>query len=289
MLNRIALADDFTAVPYLPSSSLWQQYAKTGLSFSTDKPNVIVGPNGAGKSALLTLLALHTLTYRTGETALDDGYTKGREADAWWSERTWRNPAGYLPGALIDSDDAAARYYRPSHIPGNDDSVTVALMRGYSKEARAYDADVDKRSSGQGCQARLAQLISALTAPDWEPTYKHVNWSAGLEPRTLDHRGYVGPWDYRAEVLKKRRDQVEPHAIPVILMDEPEQSLDALAELTLWNALRQADCLSRQVIVATHSLYPFLHPEHFHVIEAVPGYLQQVREALGLTGDGAQG
>lgn len=282
MLKKLRLTDEFSAVPHLRGSLLWQQHAKKGLTFSSKKPNVIVGPNGSGKSALLTLLAMHTLTYLTGKTALDDGYTKGLDVDRWWSERTWANPAVYLPGAELESDNAPARYYRPGHIPGNDHSVTAAMMCGYSREAREYDAHVDARSAGQGCQARLTDLLHALTAPDWKPSYLHINWSAGIEPRELSRSGWVGPWDYRSEVLKARRDSVAPDAVPVILMDEPEQSLDALAELQLWHAIQQTDCQGRQVIVATHSLYPFMHPESFNIIEAVPGYLLAVRQQLGL-------
>lgn len=282
MITHLNLAEQFTAIPYLASSALWQNVGEAGLSFAAYKPNVIVGPNGAGKSALLTLLALQTLTYFTGDTALDDGYTRGRDADAWWSERTWSSPPVFLPGAIITSDNAPGRYYRPSHIPGNEDSVVTALMCGYGKDARIYGKDVDNRSSGQGCQARLASLMDILKDPKWKPAYRHVNWSAGVEPQKFPNHGWVGPWGYRAEELKARRDSVTPNGVPIILMDEPEQSLDALAELRLWQAIREADCYTRQIIVATHSLYPFLHPEAFNIIEAVPGYAQSVREQLGL-------
>jgi predicted ATPase len=64
------------------------------------------------------------------------------------------------------------------------------------------------------------------------------------------------------------------------MMDEPEQSLDAKAEMLLWGQIAKADCDKVQVIVATHSLYPLMHPELFHLIEAVPGYAQEVRKLM---------
>jgi predicted ATPase len=63
-------------------------------------------------------------------------------------------------------------------------------------------------------------------------------------------------------------------------MDEPEQSLDALAELVLWRQIAAADMSKMQVIVATHSLYPLMHPEKFNIIEAVPGYSESVMQLL---------
>ncbi len=280
MISSLHLSDTFQAVPYLASSQLWRQTGKKQqFALSTTKPNVIVGPNGSGKSALLTLLSLQTLTHFTGETALDDNYTRGRDCDAWWSERTWRAGPVFLPGATFVTDNAPAVFYRPGHISGNDDSITAAMMTGYFEEAKAYAAAVEQKSSGQGCQALLHRLLAALQEPT-ALTYQRTNWSGGTEPVDLTTRSWCGPWDYRAEVLKARARAVAADAIPLILMDEPEQSLDTRAQLQLWRAIAAADCATRQVVVATHSLYPCLHPEAFHIIEATPGYLASVREDL---------
>jgi predicted ATPase len=63
-------------------------------------------------------------------------------------------------------------------------------------------------------------------------------------------------------------------------MDEPEQSLDAWASATLWSRIAEADCAKVQIVVATHSWYPILHPEAFNIIEAVPGFLEEVRSLI---------
>lgn len=281
MIRHLTLDATFSAVPHLANTLLWQQFAKNGLALSLDKPNVVVGPNGAGKTALLTLLALRTWTYFTGETAFDDNYTRGSECDKWWSERTWRADPVFLPGAVFQTDDAPAVFYRPNHLPGNERCATTALMVGYSTEARAYIGATDKKSSGQACVALLDRIRVSLTDPVEAFGYQYVNWSGGKERRDLRaYKGYVGPWDYRAEAMKAQRDAYQA-GIPMILLDEPEQSLDARAELALWQDLAAADCTSRQLVVATHSLYPFLHPEKFNLIEAEPGYVVAVRAALG--------
>lgn len=285
MIKHLTLTDRFKTIPYLAGTALWAHVGQVGLSFSTEKPNIIVGPNGAGKSALLTLLAMQTLTYLTGESSLDDGYTRSHEADAMWDKETWRTEPVYLPGAEFVTDNAPSLYYRPGHIPGNDDSVTAAMMCGYFEPARAYGRDTNNRSSGQGCAARLRRVQDALAAPDWKPAYARTNWGGGTAAVDLyRERGYVGPWDWRAEVLKRRYREVSPTAVPLILMDEPEQSLDALAEMQLWDSIRHADCATRQLIIATHSIHPFLHPEDFHFIEATPGYLETVMATIRRAG-----
>ena len=274
-------AKNFTAVPYLETSQLMQNHPK-GLKFSTTKPNVIVGPNGAGKSALLKTLSLYTLSFTTGESAFDNKYTVDHAADKYWVETSkWRNDFSYLPGLTIKGDMAPALYYRPGHIPGNELGVTHALMTGYETEARAYAKLVEKRSSGQKSQALLAKVENLLTGATTGLTYGFVNWRSGKAPRDLSARDmHPMPWDYKAEVLKKRLSEQEG-TTPVVLMDEPEQSLDARAESALWQRIE--NCVPGvQVIVATHSLYPLLRSNKFNLIEAVPGYVEEVRSLLGL-------
>jgi hypothetical protein len=162
MINNVSVGD-FPAVPYLQKSLLMQNHPK-GILLSTEKPNVIVGPNGAGKSALLTALTLKTLCYFTSESALDNNYILGNDSVRFWTkERSWRRDYEYLPGLSCDFDNAPALYYRPGHIPGNDDSVTAAMMCGYFEEARNYGDAADEKSSGQQSQALLKKLREALS------------------------------------------------------------------------------------------------------------------------------
>lgn len=280
MIRQIKLTSEFAAVPYLPSTSLWKRHQSRGLKLSLAKPNVVIGPNGSGKTSLLTLLSLQTLTYFTGATALDDNYTRGLDADKWWSERTWSRGPEFLPGAKFDTDNAPALFYRPGHLAGNEDNVATAMMVGYFEEARAFGNAVKARSSGQGCQALLSHIRSALGGPVSDLAYSFVNWSGGKALRDISSSGWVGPWDYRAEVLKARMLAVPASGIPMLILDEPEQSLDTRTELELWNTLANTDCASRQVVVATHSLYPILYPDRFNLIEAEKGYAAEIRKQL---------
>ena len=81
-------------------------------------------------------------------------------------------------------------------------------------------------------------------------------------------------------MLKKLFQPAET-AVPLILMDEPEQSLDARAEGSLWAAIANADCSTMQIIVATHSLYPMLNKDKFNIIETETGFVAEVRRLLG--------
>lgn len=275
MISSLAV-ENFTAVPYLETSFLMHTHGGN-VSFSDKKPNVIVGPNGAGKSALLTALALQTLAYFTGISAFDDHYVNGTNSDAFWSAGgSWSRSFTFLPGLACRSDNGPALYYRPSHIPGNDHSVAAAMMCGYFEQARAYGRLTKDKSSGQQCQALLARLQAMLAGEAQLDGYEFVNWRFGTEARQPNH--LACSFDYKAEELKKH--YLGARGKPVLLLDEPEQSLDARAELRLWKQLADVDTRRLQVIVATHSLYPLLHPERFHVLEAVPGYAAEVRALL---------
>lgn len=282
--------NNFKAIPYLETSLLMQTQSK-GLKFSIRKPNVIVGPNGTGKSALLETLAIQTLSWFSGQSTLDDGYVIGRDSDVLWArERPFGNDYKFLSGLTVETDNAPALYYRPNHIPGNDDSVTTAMMCGYFNEAKEYGRLTERKSSGQKSLAMLERIKDLLSGKSKSLEYRYTNWRAGKELKDLDQRSKAGesfssrmPWDYTAEILKKRVHDVSPNAKPLVLMDEPEQSLDAVAELQLWRGIQAADMAEVQIILATHSLYPLLYPDQFNLIEAVPGYIEQVQELMSLT------
>jgi energy-coupling factor transporter ATP-binding protein EcfA2 len=273
----------FAGVPYLETSALMKRH-KGKVVFSTDKPNVIVGPNGAGKSALLSALALETLTYFTGESSFSPDYIDERKF--WTPESDWKEPYRYkfLPGLTCESDKGPAFYYRPGHVPGNDRCLTTAMMCGYSEEAnRVYELTKEK-SSGQQAQALMQKLLGALSGTQPLPEYYYTAWWRGgkevKDPDSLRGGPYIGESPYKTEALKARYANVPADARLVILADEPEQSLDALAQLKLWNRVAAADCSKVQVIIASHSLYPLMYPEKFNLIEAVPGFIDEVRSNM---------
>jgi ABC-type hemin transport system ATPase subunit len=270
---------EFATVPYLETSNLMQTHPE-GLQFSTEKPNAIVGPNGAGKSALLKALALHTLSWFTGTSAFDSNYLDSfklkdawREADAkrryahYEATGRWEDLHDYLGGFEVETDYAPALYYRPGHIPGNERMVSAAMMAGYCEEAKAYGRMTEKKSSGQQCLA-LLERVHAVLGGDTSSLKGFIEQNGGLGNGV------------KSRHLTEPRTNLPVDAKPVLLMDEPEQSLDAHAELVLWHQIAAADMSKMQVIVATHSLYPLMHPEKFNIIEAVPGYSQSVTQLL---------
>lgn len=273
MLKTLSVAG-FKAVPYLETSALMKR-AGGKLKFSSSKPNVIVGPNGAGKTALMETLALRFLAQLTGESCLDGKYISGHDSEPLWScTASWRNDWAFLKGLEVVTDNAPARYYRPNHVPGNETSITHAMMCGYFEQAKAFGALTKDKSSGQQSQALQRSLLKTLAGEELPRTYPLLNWSGGREPREL--RGhFTTSYDHQAEALKALFAKVDG-GVPLVLMDEPEQSLDAKAELQLWQAISRADCSQMQIVVATHSLYPLLHRKKFNLIEAVDGYVDEV-------------
>lgn len=281
MLHSLSVATPFAAVPHLPTSQLMLRHGGK-LRFSLAKPNVVVGPNGSGKSALLHTLALRFLASQTGQSSLDGRYLSDRDNEQLWSKPAgWGDAWEFMAGLTVATDDAPARYYRPGHIPGNEDSVTHAMMCGYMCEAKAYARLTEQKSSGQKSTALLDNVRPVLDGSALPTQYTLHNWSGGRTPSKVDepwrHRS---PWESQADVLRGVFGGVRG-GVPVVLMDEPEQSLDALAELRLWKAIEAADCSKVQVIVATHSLYPLQHTRRFNVIEAADGYAAEVQALLG--------
>jgi predicted ATPase len=266
---------DFKGISYLESSSLMKRY-KGRLSFAEDKPNVLVGPNGAGKSAVMQTLALRFLAYFSGVSTFEDKYLRDSDAEAWWTkEHYWRDEAEWLKGLKCKTDNGPALYYRPGHIPGNECSVTHAMMMGYFEQAKAYGNLVKDKSSGQQSQAVLQRILDALAGLKLPTDYEQLNWPYGRIVREIEGREHRSHFEPQADALKKCYPPDRP-GLPLILMDEPEQSLDARAEGKLWQAIADADCSRMQVIVATHSLYPLLHKDKFNLIESEPGFINDV-------------
>lgn len=268
--------ENFTVMPHLEHTTLMQKHGQT-VYFSNTKPNVVIGPNGSGKSTLLSVLAKQTLSEAVGVSAFDKMFL---EAELWaGNTRSEYGPFTYLPGMTVDTDNAAAVYYRPAQLPGKSRFLAEALMRGYGEYANTYREKTHQKSSGQQGRALLETAYSVMETGNlsydfnWSyPTQKMPLESVKRYPLTPQH-------EYKAQILVNER-LCESPGIPTILMDEPEQSLDTKEELALWKRLSEVDCSKVQVIVATHSLYPFMHPERFNLIEASTGYLEEVRALI---------
>ena len=139
----------------------------------------------------------------------------------------------------------------------------------------------EDKSCGQKSVALLERIYAVLKGQE-VPLFglKADDWLYGTAKRDPKSPGqWVGEDEYKAEVLKERY-LGEGQGRAIVLMDEPERSLDGRAEMSLWKLIEAADCSKVQVIVATHSVYPAMHPERFNIIESEKGYLESVRELL---------
>lgn len=276
-------ASAFQAVPYLETSALMKNHP-TGLHFSIDKPNVIVGPNGSGKSALLTTLAILTQTFYDPFSRGNRSYLSTEPKRGYWKERGYGDWE-FLPGLEVASDHAPAVYYRPNHVPGNEASPIYAMAReGYMARAKEYLAKTRDKSSGQQHLALLDDVFAILCNEADVPAHDlhcyeaaAAQWVADGCPR------YATAWSsIRPKILCELFSAEAGKSLPMVIIDEGEASLDALAEADMWRKIVHADTSRIQLVVATHSLYPLLYPKKFNLIEAVPGYVQAVRNELGL-------
>jgi len=175
---------------------------------------------------------------------------------------------------------APALFYRPGFLPGDEIGLTHAMMCGYPSEARNHGAMIDKKSSGQQGLALLEEISGILSGANIAPDrYRCTNWDYGITPNEIKNDRFTGARDYQVKILKEAAAPRDGSA-PVLMMDEPEQSLDALAEAQLWKLIENADCKKMQIIVSTHSVYPLMHQKKFNLIEATPDYVADVLKLL---------
>ncbi len=278
MLTKISIEPYFKAVDYLPHVKLMETHGSI-IELSVTKPNVLVGPNGSGKSAFLRTLSLLTLSNLTGVTSLSDRYvsfnTKLWDLDGKSYSKNWL----FLEGLTFEGALNPTYYYRPGFIPNEERCLTTALMCGYEKEARKIEELTNKFSSGQAAKNMLSHLFELLYEPK-ERSSTHSTWRYPTQSDKFKfQRGYVGDTEGQALALVRHHELFETkHRL--IIMDEPEQSLDAYQQALLWEHLRAVDCSETQLVIATHSAHPLLQADRFNLIETVPSYIQTARELL---------
>jgi predicted ATP-dependent endonuclease of OLD family len=269
MLTSLSITADFKAIPYLCDTKLMQKH-KGSVQFSLDKPNVIIGPNGSGKTALLDTITLRFLCYFENHSRYKDSYVRFSKADEWWTDTGgWLKDQVWLGGLNIESDNAPAAYFRPNHIPGNETNIATALMVYDSEAAKAYGEKTKHKSTGEKSIATLQDIYAIL-----DGTKK---LAVPAIPNSTRVVSYPTEYDKRVRHL---HDNIHFNADgrPLVIMDEPERSLDGLQELKLWKAILAAK--KPQVIVATHSLFPVLHSDRFNIIETQRGYINKLKRML---------
>lgn len=282
MLKSVDIGSRLKAVPHLSESTLSKTLGGKAV-FSTRKPNVVIGPNGSGKSALMTALALMTMSYYSGRTALDSNYVSGLEATGFWNlvGSSWERNYAFMSELKPSGGVPTAEFYRPGMLPGDDDSVAAAMMCGYWNEARRYGDLTKEKSSGEAASALLREMMDRISGADSSKMgVGRTNWKYSEEkPKRADGVFHESEYDKKALALAEYAKAMTSDSL--FLMDEPEQSLDALSEARFWKAIEEADCSNRQIIIATHSLHPILRRGKFSLIEAVVGYADETVAAFG--------
>jgi predicted ATPase len=235
------------------------------VTFSSDKVNVLIGSNGSGKSTLLRHLAIRFLCLDRGYTSIDRSLCD-RAYEKHFSEKTWYDKSTFMPGITVDSAQCVAAYWAPGMKYGGWDMDTAAMMCGYGKEAKLRWEHTEKKSSGQGIHNQLSDIFDVL----------HSKRKVELR-ENIDY--------YLKEFQKDKLDATVPlfkewnKNKTIVLLDEPEQSLDMSKEMEFWDKLLDVNTGEIQVIVATHSLYPLISPKFkgkFNYIEGTPDYKQSI-------------
>ena len=283
MLTSITF-DGFRAVPHLEATKLMQQ-SKT-VRFAEDRPNIIVGPNGSGKSSLLDALSMLTLTYYMDVSTFDHHYLAMSDSDKFWhkpkdiEKMDWwqRHNNYYLTGLTYTGDLVPALYYRPNRLPGNEHDVAHAMCMGYSEPAREYGTLTRNKSSGQKSRAIQDRMLRALGGTE-QIKFETYRFGNPDELIKIEPGVYVGEGPAKTNLFKTFYKDRKSDGRQLVIMDEPEQSLDLEAEINLWDAIAGHHS-DTQIICASHSLYPILNPEPFNLIETEPGYVKKIQKLL---------
>lgn len=250
-----------------------EQYIQTDLltthankvSFSSDKVNVLIGPNGSGKSTLLRHLAVRYLCLDRGYTSIDRGLSD-RTYEDYFSQKTRYDKSTFMPGIEVDSAQCVAAYWAPGMKYGGWDMDTAAMMCGYGKEVKLRQVHTKHKSSGQGIHNQLSDIFDVLHGKRKVELRENIDWH--LKEYQKDKLDAAVP-------LFKNWDKNKT----IVLLDEPEQSLDMSKEMEFWDKLLDVNTCDVQVMVATHSLYPLISPkfkDKFNYIEGTPDYKQSI-------------
>ena len=274
---KLKITPQFDLFPFFKDTSFYKKH-KGSFKFEPNKVNVLLGPNGSGKSTLLDILSLLTLAYefgqsRPGKTYLEDEYW---HADNQWAQ--WEDEA-YMAGVQWSEGFCPALSFKPHRIPGNERCITTAMMMGFFDEARSHADLVENKSTGQSVQAQIEQIRQHLRMQG-ELTVLNTSFF-NLHPnqeKDLLEKPYQRSSNASRKMLLGRYVNARTSGHQLVLMDEPEQSLDLRTNLQFWNELSKVELKNTTVIVASHS--PFALHDTFNLIEGEKGYAKEIKSLM---------
>lgn len=222
--------------------------------------NLIVGPNGSGKSSLLDAMKTLFLSKQQGFTKL----------------------TGLQGLGSLKCDDK----YGGNRSFSFSDSVTHdggPVVCDVVYEKSFFDDDNFQESFAS---INAQKSLSAGQVVGWHlgRTIDRIKSSVDVESQVLsfksecsDHWGKIADmwleW-FCSGIVKPLNDPSM-----CVLLDEPTKSFDLSSRSVFWNVIKDKFD-SRQAIIATHDIEPFLFLEKFNIVETEDGYEDKIREFI---------
>ena len=275
MFDSVSVTTDFAYMPWLANTALLKKHPN-GLKFSKEKINILFCPNGAGKSSLLHAIAKRKLCCDVGYPTTNEREWGMRNLDKQWvksSQDWWEKKEDYMPGITLHGDDnGSCFYFSQNFVPGGEFSLTHAMILGYSKEAKSLGKILDEKSSGQQTKGMFERFMA------------HVNDASHDQALAFEPYCKDSYFEQQERTIRELFKDHTPNR-KVVLLDEPECSLDLSNQLDVWAAIAAIDLSAHQVIVATHSIYPLINPERFNFVTSDKKYLkEQIAKVAALYG-----
>ncbi len=216
--------------------------------------NILWGPNGSGKSTLLLALARLTHSDQGGTSVI----TKTSIKHLFDSElRRETGPRHKLrEGLKLAFDGQPVVYIDPNAHPG-----LIGGMAG-------FDYDFMDEIGGSMGRNHISSGQRALSSFQKK------------RPATIKKKDV---WDGHEDLpaIKKLLKATIKKGPLTTLMDEPEANFDWPNRLTFWDVVMRSP---HQHIIATHSPFALRLTKHVNLIELQPGYAEECREVLKISG-----
>jgi len=251
MITEVKIDPEGSHFPCAWITKVKQLREKTKFTF-TPGLNIIVGPNGSGKTTLTRSVAKLFYAEQGGTPTL----TQTAFMDAYKAfDKT--PPDEYF---TVEHDGGAVFYVNQEH--------TVGLTHGQFDDdffSEGFFRTMNKLSSGQDSCENINRILSMIE--------KYLKGGENVDNRLKNANSLYQNYVNQAMAFIKP----DRNAVPVLILDEPDASLDMMNEVKIWDIIRKIS-LKIQVIVCSHSAFA-LHQEA-NFIEMESGYLKKCRKAV---------